>query len=769
MDLLIKILIKNFGVLDINTKDMEEFGIPLTFNISDIKDFASRKASFSKTIKVLGSKNNNKIFNHLYEIKGDDFNFDMTRRYDCVLLVNNNPVIEGYMVLKNIYKLLIGGTYQIVYELVIFDETKNFFEEISGKELKELDFSSGFTFNNTTYGVGDHVYSESVIASSNNNNYRDIFIYGLVDYGYYTLDSTYPYNDTVSKNILYPQIYLKPVLDKIFDDSDYTYESDFFEGNTYSGLINEIVFLHHKAIEYSDLHCCEYTSDGSFNLLSPFSYDRIEIGKNFCTMNGKHVIYYELDGFNYYGYDPLYGPRVSAEGEYSIRFRMDVTEDRGGLNDGGTTNPPGDTFYRINKYNAEDDFHETVETFSSSDFRTAALEEAFYIDETITGITANKGDFYYLSIKTGYYARFDEEDLNIRVYADGCSLELINKRALEEEFTRSTNPTLYINEILPEMDQSSFLKNLIKMFNLYIYSDSTNPKKLFIEPRDDFYKAGDIVNWTEKLDYNKNIKIQTLNDYIANDINFKMKPGDDFYSQQYINTYIETYGDKIINLGNPYLKEKKVIGIDFQSYLMRNENTSLIPKLYENENSQHTYYEDRTEFEPMLGFIDKVTGLIRFGNYETTTTRNGYITNPIPYVTHASILGGFSFDLNYETETGYTFTLTDYDPNRGLYNIFWENYINDIIDDSSRMVTMYIHLSLQDIITLNFKNRILIDGQMYYLQKIEYDPSLIRSSKVILLKEIDPIAEGSFETDFLLKNDSGDYILTSAGNKILIN
>jgi hypothetical protein len=57
MDYSIEILVKGVGKLDIQTKDSENFGVPLTFNISDIKDFESRKASFSKTIKIIGTKN----------------------------------------------------------------------------------------------------------------------------------------------------------------------------------------------------------------------------------------------------------------------------------------------------------------------------------------------------------------------------------------------------------------------------------------------------------------------------------------------------------------------------------------------------------------------------------------------------------------------------------------------------------------------------------------------------------------------------------------
>ena len=44
---------------------MEDVSIPITFNIADIVDFTKKNASFSKTIVIPGSKENNKLFKHI--------------------------------------------------------------------------------------------------------------------------------------------------------------------------------------------------------------------------------------------------------------------------------------------------------------------------------------------------------------------------------------------------------------------------------------------------------------------------------------------------------------------------------------------------------------------------------------------------------------------------------------------------------------------------------------------------------------------------------
>jgi len=312
------------------------------------------------------------------------------------------------------------------------------------------------------------------------------------------------------------------------------------------------------------------------------------------------------------------------------------------------------------------------------------------------------------------------------------------------------------------------------MFNLYIWSNKEDSKRLFIEPRDDFYRQGTLQNWTRKVDYNKEITIKSLTDKISNSTLFKYSDGDDYYSQRYIDTYNETYGTKRIDLTNSYLKEEQVVELDYQSYMMKGNDT-LYPYLYDAENPLQTFIDERLEFKPLIGFnnneyVAAILSRIRMAQFKSgspTTIRNNGMVR-INFISHAKILGGDSFDLNYET-TGQTFTLSNYDNNRGLYKIFWENYINNIIDDDARIVEMYIMLDLTDVLNLDFRNRVDIDGQRYFVEKVEFDPSTVRSSKVTLLKEIDTIDEGAFDLYYLLKNDSGDYILTDATDKIIIN
>jgi len=800
MDLNVEIQVKGVGNLDIDSKMSEAFGIPLTFNISDIKDISKRKASFSKTIKILGSKNNNKIFNHIYEIKGQSFNFDMTRKHECVLLVNKNPIMNGFLVLKSIDKLLIGSKYEVVYSINIFSEVKNFFDTLSNLKLNELDFSSGFTFtgggDDIIYKIGDHQLNPERIAKNADNfpTYKDIYVYPIIDYGYYILGETFPYSATVDSAIIYPSIFQKAILDKIFYDADYKYISKYFDSSSYGGFFGNMLNLYNKPNEFRSVDFAEYTSDGGIFLegnVEPVEGTNIDLGRNSCQIGSYWTNHYELAPYYYIEKElptgSTTGFNVPVDGDYKIVFRVDVIDDKSGTLEPYTPQPaivqyPGSWYY-ILKYTVGDEDDPTIiKTYRPDDMKSVTGMTSTQYSWTFTGdfnYELKAGDFLYLKIRTGTKGIYnpppyryipEKADITIR----GTSLEMIYIKPLDDIYSGVTyngSQDIKIDKVLPEMSQADWLKNHIKMANLYIWNDKEDDKRLHIEPREDFYKAGSLLNWTDKVDYNKGVTIKSLNDSIANIIRFEHTQGKDFYSEQYLSNYDETYGNKEIDLNNFYLKDNQTVKIDYQTYMMRNSQDYLYPILYDNSNTKQTWFNDRLTFEPLIGFINQLPSYIlgsnpiKMANYKRSGIRNANI-DKITWATHAKIMGGLSFDMNYET-TGQTFELSSYDNERGLYKVFWENYINNITDDDSRMVTYYINLSLEDILNLDFRNRILIDGQIYFLEKIEYDPTSLKSSKVTLLKEIYPIEEGGFDLSFILKNDSGDYITTNnSGDRI---
>jgi len=797
---MVEIQIVGYGNLELDTKISDDFGIQMVYTIDDIKNPGSRKTSYSKTIKVIGNDNNNKIFNHLYEIKGLDFSYKFNKNYECILIVDNNPIVHGYIVLNKIYKTLIESRYEIVYELNIIQQLKSIFDELDKKKLSDLDFSSGFTFQGTTYRTGDfynvpYRIPEHFDLTADPKMVTD---YGLIDYGYktrYLYD--FPYF-TLSKGIVYPSVYVKALWDRIFYELGYTYTSKFISGELNDGMFNNLVLMYNREKSLNDIEFSEYNATynivyGSGNVSDYDDGRLITVFISSTHMNSIDHNYYEIDSYysnpgflesssdisicecvnslsgmttysgNTYKVNKgaaATGTVIPADGDYRVKLRIEVKKDEGGLYNNNNLYP---TLYDIVKYTPPVDkttngSFEVVARYTSYQMRQKTNQlTSWYYEEYSNWFSASENDILLLHIKPG-----KKQGVQINVEIDGTSVESIFKTKDEDD-----KEIIKISDIVPDMTQGDFIRNMMKMFNLYIGTDKNNSKNIYIEPRDEFYNT-DYIVWDDKIDYNKEIVSTNLLDYIGKEVSFKYKIGKDYKSKDYKDEYNKGYGNKLIYPDGDYRKDKTETNLDFQSYLLNDQDTGRtflftfnFPSLY--KDIDHTYYDDRMELEPMIGFISfRYLGGYRFANYTVSGVRNHSI-NWIKIIQNVKVIGGQSYDLNYSVEDLSFINLQNYQSGNTLYNIFWKNHILNLIDDDSRFVELYVKLDLNDIMNLDFRKKIILDGQIYYLYKLEYDFTKRISSKITLLKEVNPIYTpeyGQFYKSFLLKNDNGEYIIT---------
>ena len=115
---------------------MDDIPVSLNFSIADIREPQKRSAAFSKTITIPGSKNNNNLFKHIYQIDGYS-NFNPKIRADVVLLQDGVPVLEGVMQLLSISV----EENEVLYQIAIIGHTGGFFQAIEGLELTDIDMS----------------------------------------------------------------------------------------------------------------------------------------------------------------------------------------------------------------------------------------------------------------------------------------------------------------------------------------------------------------------------------------------------------------------------------------------------------------------------------------------------------------------------------------------------------------------------------------------------------------------------------------------------
>ncbi len=136
--------------------------IPITYTILDIREPEKRKTSWSKTITIPGTKNNNRIFSHIYQMSADAWlkignvsvyqGFNPNLRTEVIILNDGIQVFKGNMQLKKANKNLNGD---ITYEVAINGDLTSLFYDVGDSKLSDLDW--------TDY---DHLWTRDNIVNS---------------------------------------------------------------------------------------------------------------------------------------------------------------------------------------------------------------------------------------------------------------------------------------------------------------------------------------------------------------------------------------------------------------------------------------------------------------------------------------------------------------------------------------------------------------------------------------------------------------------------
>jgi len=198
---MVRIQLEN-GYLDVK----EGTVFPLNFAVGDIRDLTKRSGAFSKTITLVGSKNNNELLNHYYDVNIQAGTFDINALTKCSVIQNNVPIMEDALLqLLSVNKNQQTDAYEqaVEYEVLIKDTRVEFFTAIANKDLTDLDFTDL-----------NHTFTAADIVATFDNTITDGFKYVLP----YDTDNIYNVRQ------MKPAIYAKTYLDRIFATAGFQYE-----------------------------------------------------------------------------------------------------------------------------------------------------------------------------------------------------------------------------------------------------------------------------------------------------------------------------------------------------------------------------------------------------------------------------------------------------------------------------------------------------------------------------------------------------------------
>ena len=394
----------------------------------------------------------------------------------------------------------------------------------------------------------------------------------------------------------------------------------------------------------------------------------------------------------------------------------------------------------------------------------------------------NYGDSYYTSGSKGFLSTNSS-------YAGDSSLDITNADNIWAKNTKPffkvepvpnqgfMVPEVYkIKQCLPSnVSQIDFIKSLSHLFNLQ-FSTNADSKTVSIEPFDDFYlDKSKAYDWSNKVDYSKDIK-DVFNIAIFEEMSWEYKKDSSDGLMSFVNEAFRP-----ADSSEHFFNVKHNMGVKFNKGIKRFVNPvfsstwtdwnadagpSSCPKLMPVINKSESIYgyavapyptrpDKTTKYAPR---IMKYNGMVRGPNdpnnapsgqigFQTVWNYYGTAFSGQTDFYHGSSSSPRAMFVDWEDTTEDLFSnlsfadeiinppySTETIINKGLYSLFWEGMIEKY-KANPRTRTYYINLQLSDIINIDLRRLVYIDGSYWKINKIvDYAPAKNDLTKVELIQ-----------------------------------
>ena len=704
--------------------DVKE-GLDFSFNysIADVRDPNKRSTSYSKTIKCPSTKANDLLFGNIWDVNisnqynsalsNINANFNPNKKAEARVVADGVEVMTGVVQLRQI---TVENT-KLEYEVVFIGKLKNIFSELGDKELNGTDDSGSvyIDFSNL-----DHAFNETnVVASwSNTSGYT----YPMIDYGiafdYNGADRIYDIDS------FRPAVFLKDIVDKIFNFAGFTYTSNFFNSAPFTKLI---VPWYKESFTLTD----EQIADRQFTAATGTAQDILAASTTVIIQN-EQFTYMRLefddlsDPSNLWN-DTTYVYSPNEIGYYSLFTNINFT----------ASAPVAGVLPALMLVKRLSNGVETI---------VDAIQ--FDIDlqppNTTTVQWSTQQELCFVGDTLWVELWIDSLLFNIVVGLGGSvemdsGSQLFNQVAEQQIFEGADVP---MNNFVPEVGMAELLLSIFKMFNLYVTVDPLDEQNLIIETRDEYYNGGTTRDWTHKIAKNRPIALKPLALLTAKEYIYTYEDDDDFYNKKYQDTKGYAYGRRRSEIDNDFLNNKTEVKIAFSPTPLVNDDVTsrIIPKIYDEDiesGAKPTDINIRVLYFNH-GLTSNPTWSMRYNGGNSSTIYSIY-----PYAGHLDNPITPTLDLNfgipnqlYYTANGYTGTLQY--TNANLFNVYHRAYIDEITNKDSKVLTGEFYLTPWDITKLDFRDLIIVENAYWRINKVnDYNPFKDDLTKVELIKVLD--------------------------------
>jgi hypothetical protein len=690
--------------------------ILLNFRIFDLKEL-KRSSTFTKTVDIPFTKNNDKIFTQIFNINVTN-GFNPKKKSDCTITDGGILIASGYLQVQEI------DLPNKLYKCVFYGETKNLFDDIGDKFV----FGNSDRADNLNFDDTVHNKVKSEIEASWNNQ-RD-YVYTMIKTNTNQITSGEINTTGIPTTKLYPQLRVKYVIDKIFAKWGYEYDSNFFNSDLFKDLLIMPSFEKPTGDAF-----VEYQASTNYRIYEreilkiPFTTQIVDqYGNSYNSGTGRFKIPFRdrftlSCGFGFlWGWGTYNDPNVARNRVGNLRLLCNIW--RRGLRIVTNLNlGQVDELIDIDPNNVSQVYNNDTDGLTLNhvpipfDF-LAEDEIEFFLNLPKTGIEGDVQIPFFSG--TASYLMTDNSSINI--HNDNYTPWL----AIENElFSTNLLPT-FLN-----VKQVDIIGDVIKMFNLYIKPDKTNSRKFIIEPRDDFYKRGKTVT---NLNYDVNsVQISYLNDLAARKYLFSYASDNDYANKTFQDANKgRIYGDAQIELDNDFLNNERKISLvaaptqftprpEFLNVTLPSIQNEDLTKATTSFKTRYWWYCGQEQAR-IVSASFSVPTTIKF-KLNTTATQSAVFTySNFPATSNNYSYGDRTSDsLLFAINGGTT-------KENSLYYNYYENEIETYADQNSHILTLEVELNTKILQSIDFNDLFYFEiggnSQYYTLLSIDnYDPT----------------------------------------------
>jgi len=711
----------------------EDEDLPLTLSVDNFKNVAEKVQSYSKAFNLPATKRNNKIFDQIFEITRSDDGviFSPYKKSECVLKQDGFTLFKGYLRLLDVT----DKNGEISYNVNLYSEVIALADFLKDSDFRDLDFTElSHDYNKTQIKYSWNVSGTGITYTNpNTSGFRNAYStvkYPFVNWNNQMLiangstGSNATLNNpelTALEQAFRPFINIKYIIERIFENTPFTFTSIFFDTTDFKKLYMDFNWGSGNAPETSETtveggyfvgSASNYAPNGSYgNLqltypsgnLATVDYDTTTNKITATQDNTEYNISYsyEIDIVN-----------VSPDPSYSARWL--ITRAAGG-----------------------------TEEVNLIPIQTITANQTITFSGTLSEIL-NNGD----TLEPQFYSSWTSTNSIVQGF-DGVSPQPLSTASvvIVKNLLSVTSETI-LQTLRGETGQWEFLKGLITMFNLVTMPDEDNPNNIKIEPYSDiFITSADSteLNWTEKVDISE-MKLEPLTDLNRKTIFKFVEDEDDFAFTNYKNQVGgHLYGSKKYNAGNEFnILEglDEIVAEPFASTVIKplfdNLPQFITPALYSYnadddtsegfDNSPRIMFDNGIKSTGASYYIPPQNGLssenqsqfLQFSHLSDVPT----ITTIPPATTDTR---DFHFG-ECQLLTGVGNATAN-----NLFNIYWLPYYSELYNPNTRIMTIKVNLSPADINTFKFNDTVMIKNRVFRVNKIDYKPNDLATVEFILI------------------------------------